>query len=110
MRYRRFSALGTSSLTALVLIALTARERPRIPRRWVGPVAAVGLCDVGANALFALAKPAGRSCCRWCPSSARAYPVVTVVLAHVFLGERLSRVQLAAVGLALAGVCALAGS
>jgi drug/metabolite transporter (DMT)-like permease len=98
----------TGSLTALVLIALAARERPRIPRRWVGPVAAVGLCDVGANALFALAS--GKGLLSLVSVLGSLYPVVTVVLAHVFLGERLSRVQLAAVGLALAGVCALAGS
>jgi EamA domain-containing membrane protein RarD len=32
------------------------------------------------------------------------------VLAHLVLGERLSRLQLAAVAVALVGICALAGS
>jgi drug/metabolite transporter (DMT)-like permease len=35
------------------------------------------------------------------------YPVTTVLLAHVVLGERLTPFQLAGVGVALAGVAAL---
>ncbi len=37
------------------------------------------------------------------------YPVVTVLLAHVLLGERLTRTQQAGVAVALTGVAAIAG-
>jgi drug/metabolite transporter (DMT)-like permease len=38
------------------------------------------------------------------------YPVVTVLLAHLLLGERLTRAQLAGIALALVGVAAIAGA
>jgi drug/metabolite transporter (DMT)-like permease len=38
------------------------------------------------------------------------YPVVTVILAHAILGERLTRKQKAGIGIALAGVVAIAGA
>jgi drug/metabolite transporter (DMT)-like permease len=36
------------------------------------------------------------------------YPIVTVLLAHVLLGERLTPAQKGGVAVALAGVCAIA--
>jgi drug/metabolite transporter (DMT)-like permease len=66
---------------------------------------AVGLTDVAANALFALASTQGLLALVSVLGS--LYPVTTVLLAHVVLGERLTRAQLAGVAVALAGVAAL---
>lgn len=96
------------SLVVLVLIALVARQPLRIGRSLIAPVAAVRLCDVGANALFALSS--GHGLLALVSVLGSLYPVVTVLLAHALLGERLTPVQKAAVGVALAGIVALAGS
>jgi drug/metabolite transporter (DMT)-like permease len=91
-----------------LLALVAARGAPLgLGRRWLLPVAAVGLCDVGANALFALAS--GHGLLSLVAVLGSLYPVTTVLLAHLVLGERLTRVQLAGVGVALAGVAALSG-
>jgi drug/metabolite transporter (DMT)-like permease len=93
------------SLSLLLLFALGRGESLRIGRRWLLPVAAIGLCDVAANALFALASRHGLLSLVSVIGS--LYPVTTVVLAHVILGERLSRAQLAGVAAALTGIAAV---
>jgi drug/metabolite transporter (DMT)-like permease len=89
------------------LLALTVGRRAPlvVGRRWLLPVAAVGLCDVAANALFALAS--GRGLLSLVSVLGSLYPVMTVILAHAFLGERLTRTQIGGVGIALVGVVAL---
>ena len=65
----------------------------------------VGVFDVGANTSFALASTQGLvSVVGVCSS---LYPVVTVLLARSFLGERVRALQLAGVALALTGVVAI---
>jgi drug/metabolite transporter (DMT)-like permease len=71
-------------------------------------VALVGVADVAANALFAYAS--GHGLLSLVSVLGSLYPVVTVLLAHVLLGERLTRPQKAGVAIALAGVCAVAAS
>jgi drug/metabolite transporter (DMT)-like permease len=93
------------SLTLLLLLALGLRESLRIPRKWLMPVFAIGLCDVTANALFALASRQGLLALVSVIGS--LYPVATVLLAHRFLGERLTRLQLAGVAAALTGIAAV---
>ena len=93
------------SLTLLLVLALVLRAPVRLGRSALLPVAAVGLCDVAANALFALAS--GRGLLALVSVLGSLYPVMTVVLAYVFLRERLTPLQLAGVGVALAGVAAL---
>lgn len=100
------------SLAILLTISLVAGGRrrslrPRVPRSALLAVAAVGLCDVGANSLFALSS--GRGLLALVSVLGSLYPVVTVILAHLVLGERLTPLQLGAVGVALVGVCAVAG-
>ena len=92
-----------------VLLALTGVTRAplRLAPRSVLPVAAVGLADVSANALFALAS--SRGLLSLVAVLGSLYPIVTVLLAHVLLGERLTRAQQAGVVVALAGVAAIAG-
>ena len=108
---REGSALSTlvgarvGSLGLLLALALSRRQSLRVERRWLGRIAAVGLCDVSANALFALAS--GRGLLSLVSVLGSLYPVMTVVLAYALLGERLTRLQVAGVGAALLGVAAL---
>jgi drug/metabolite transporter (DMT)-like permease len=106
---REGSALSTllgarvGSLACLLLLAFY-----RGASLWVGHIyvlVAVGLTDVAANALFALASTHGLLALVSVLGS--LYPVTTVLLAHVVLGERLTGAQLAGVAVALAGVAAL---
>ena len=89
---------------ALVWIALAARRRPLPPlRRWPG-LAALGF-------LYAIDSLGYLAALQWVPASTAVllfyvYPVVVVLLAALFLGERLTRRKLFATGAALAG-CAL---
>jgi drug/metabolite transporter (DMT)-like permease len=93
------------SLSVLVVLALGLRAPLAVPRGSLAAVAAVGLADVTANALFALAS--GRGLLAIVAVLGSLYPVVTVLLAHVLLGERLTRAQRAGVAVALAGVAAV---
>ncbi|HZO96748.1 MAG TPA: EamA family transporter [Gaiellaceae bacterium] len=108
---REGSALATllgarvGSLALLVALALWRAAPLRLGRRALAPVAAVGLCDVGANALFALAS--GHGLLALVSVLGSLYPVTTVLLAHALLGERLTPLQLGGVGVALAGVAAV---
>ena len=92
--------LSTSGGSANVLRAFDEASR-----RGLLTVAAVGLADVSANALFALAS--GHGLLSIVSVLGSLYPVTTVLLAHLLLGERLTRLQLGGVGVALAGVAAL---
>lgn len=79
-----------------------------VPRASLAAVAAVGAADVSANALFAFAS--GHGLLAIVSVLGSLYPVVTVLLAHVLLGERLTRPQQVGVGIALVGVAAIAGA
>ena len=96
------------SLTLLLAIAVVARTPLRIPRGSTAAVAAVGLADVSANALFAWAS--GHGLLALVSVLGSLYPVVTVVLAHLLLGERLTRAQQLGVAVALGGVVAIAAA
>jgi drug/metabolite transporter (DMT)-like permease len=108
---REGSALSTllgariGSLTLLLGLAVARGATLRVGRAGFLPVAAVGLADIGANALFALAS--GHGLLALVAVLGSLYPVTTVLLAHLLLAERLTRVQLAGVAVALAGVAAL---
>ena len=95
------------SLALLLVLTGATRAPLRLARRSVAAVAAVGLADLSANALFAVAS--SRGLLSLVAVLGSLYPVVTVLLAHLLLGERLTRAQQAGVALALAGVAAIAG-
>ena len=95
------------SLSFLIVAALVLRAPIRIARTSVAAVAAVGLADVTANALFAFASRHGLLSLVAVLGS--LYPVVTVLLAHIVLGERLTRPQQIGIAVALTGVAAIAG-
>ena len=96
-------------LLTLLLLAVVRSRGPEIGvRRGDLPVlVAIGAFDVGANASFAIA--AQSDLISVTAVLASLYPVVTVLLARQIHNERLVGVQLAGVGLALAGVVLLAG-
>jgi drug/metabolite transporter (DMT)-like permease len=94
------------SLAFLVVAAAVVRAPLRVPRTSLLAVAAVGIADVSANALFAAAS--GHGLLALVAVLGSLYPIVTVLLAHVVLGERLTTAQKAGVAVALAGVCAIA--
>ena len=95
-----------ASLALLVTLALARGATLRVPRSSLLAVAGVGLADVTANALFAVATSHGLLALVAVLGS--LYPVVTVLLAQILLGERLTRPQQVGVAVALAGVCAIA--
>ena len=90
------------SLAFLVVAAAVSRSTLRIPRASLLAVAAVGVADVSANALFALASSHGLLAIVSVLGS--LYPIVTVLLAYVVLHERLTRLQRTGVLAALVGV------
>lgn len=91
------------TFVALVVpVALAVRRRLTLARGDVPAVALVGLLDVGALALLALATTRGSL--GIVSVIASLYPVTTVVLAHLVLGERIVLSQRAGVVGALAGV------
>jgi drug/metabolite transporter (DMT)-like permease len=94
------------SLAFLVAACAVRRTPVRVPRASLAAVAAVGLADVSANALFAFAS--GHGLLSLVSVLGSLYPVVTVLLAHILLGERLTRPQRFGVLVALAGVAAIA--
>jgi drug/metabolite transporter (DMT)-like permease len=96
------------SLGVLVLLAVGGRASLRLPVRTLAAVAAVGLADVTANALFAFAS--GHGLLALVSVLGSLYPVMTLFLAHVFLHERLTPPQQLGVGIALAGVIAIAAA
>jgi len=81
----------------LVLRTPTAGLRASL---WL--LAAVGVCDTGANLLFGLST--SRGLLSVVAVLASLYPVVLVVLARALLHERIARHQLAGVAIALTGV------
>lgn len=91
-----------------LLLAACAVVRPQIPRApsALRAIAAVGLFDLTANLLFIIAT--GRGLLSVVGVLGSLYPAVTVLLARVVLGERLSRTQGAGVLVTLVGVVALA--
>jgi len=93
----------------VALIALLALRRAGAVRPGRGAVAAlagIGLLDLGANALYNHASTIGELSSVAVASS--LYPVVTVILAAILLGERVQGVQRVGVVVALAGVVMIA--
>ncbi|HEU0192861.1 MAG TPA: EamA family transporter, partial [Gaiellales bacterium] len=92
----------TGSLCLLILASLLTARSMRVPRHAMLAVAAIGLMDTSANALFALATQHGYLSIVSVLGS--VYPIVTVLLAQILLRERLTAIQAAGVVTALIGV------
>jgi drug/metabolite transporter (DMT)-like permease len=96
-------------IAAVVVTVVALRNRGMLPRMADLPrLAPVGLTDLGASVAYALATIHGLL--TLAAVLAALYPVVSVLLARVGLGERLDRGQATGVLLALVGVCLMATS
>ena len=100
--------LAARTPAVALLLAAALLTRPALPRdrRSFAALAAIGVFDLGANALFVVA--AGEGLLSVVGTLGSLYPAVTVLLARYVLDERLTRAQNAGVVAALAGVVALA--
>jgi drug/metabolite transporter (DMT)-like permease len=91
-----------------LLAAAVAIARPQLPRLTSNlalPICAIGFLDVGASTVYATATGHGLLAVIGVLGS--LYPVVTVVLARVFLKEQLAPAQRAGAVLVIAGVVLL---
>lgn len=92
-----------TSVTLVWTVVLVRRVRPAGFRaHWVGLVA-IGILDTAGNALYAAASST-HGLISVVSVLASLYPVVTVLLARLVLGERVQRTQDAGVVVALVGV------
>jgi drug/metabolite transporter (DMT)-like permease len=102
-------AVGTARSVAVIaaLAAVAITSAPLLaPRALVPTIVGVGVFDTGANVSVAFATTEGAVGIVAVLSA--LYPVVTVILARVFLDERLSPVRRAAAVVALAGAALVA--
>ena len=100
-----FWPLATARLTsvALLLIVIPLRRQPILPGRNVAPlVLATGVLDAIGNAFFVAAAHSGRLDVAAILSS--LYPAATVILAAIFLRERVQRIQGVGILLALLAI------
>lgn len=100
------TVMRATSVGLFVVAALALRTNGGLSLRDVPALAAVGIGDVGANLMFALASQRGLLSITGVLGS--LYPVVTVILARVVLGERLLRLQQIGVAAAVGGVVLVA--
>ena len=97
---------GFPIVAVIALLALRRGGAARPGLRAAAALAGIGLLDLGANALYNHASTLGELSSVSVASS--LYPVVTVMLAALLLGERVQGVQRAGVVVALAGVLMIA--
>jgi drug/metabolite transporter (DMT)-like permease len=95
-------AMRATSFTLLALTALLIRPSLSLGRTDLAALALIGVLDAAGNALFAVATT--ESLLSVAAVLAQLYPVVTVLLARIVLGERISRLQQAGVVSAFAGI------
>jgi drug/metabolite transporter (DMT)-like permease len=100
-------ASRSGAVATLLAGTLLIRPSMRIPPDMWPALLAIGLCDITANSLFAVATNHGLLALVGVAGS--LYSAVTVLLARVFLKERLARSQRAGVVLAICGVVLIAG-
>ncbi len=98
-------AARTCDTLLLIGVALAVRSDVDLSARDGRDLAVVGLFDVAANALFAVASTQGLV--SLVAVLASLYPVITIFLASLILKERIRRSQGVGVALALAGVAAI---
>ena len=101
-------AIMVNRVVGVTLVAtafLLLRPKPLPGRADIPALVAIGVLDVGANGLFAVATTEGLVSV--VATLASLYPVVTILLARYVLHERLAPSQQFGVACALAGVAAI---
>ena len=96
--------LASTAVAAVLLVVPVVAGRPSgfpVSRRVVGLALLTGLGDTGGNVFFIIASGVGALSVTVVLAS--LYPVSTALLARIVLRERLSRVRIAGVALAVAG-------
>jgi drug/metabolite transporter (DMT)-like permease len=101
------AARGMSALLFAVMVLVTGRGALRMPARAVPMAIACGLLDMSANALYLVATWGGSLSVT--VTLASLYPASTVILARIFLHERLGRLQVAGVVACLAAIVMIVG-
>ncbi|MGZ6269239.1 MAG: EamA family transporter [Candidatus Limnocylindrales bacterium] len=99
-------AARSASIVLLAAVVLVGRQAWRPTRPAAGPVMLAGVLDGAGNLFFLLASQVGPLAVAAVLSS--LYPVSTVVLARLVLGERVARVHAAGVMLALLAIALIA--
>ena len=94
------------AVATLLVAALAIRPQIRIESQMVPALVTIGLMDILANSLFAVATNHGLLALVSVVGS--MYSAVTVLLARFVLGEQLARPQQGGVVLALTGVALIA--
>ncbi len=94
---------GVAVLVGIFLVRRPARAQVPVP---VATLAIVGLLDLAANGLYAVATRHGLLSV--IAVAASLYPLVTVLLARVLLGERVQRIQEIGIAAAVAGIALIA--
>ncbi|MBJ7328455.1 MAG: DMT family transporter [Solirubrobacteraceae bacterium] len=95
-------AINRAASVSALGIAVLFMGGLKLQRNDIGPLALIGLLDIAANALFAVALTAGVD--PVVSAIGSLYPLTTVLLAQLVLDERLSPTQGAGVIATLAGV------
>ncbi len=95
-----------TSVVVFVTVALVVRSVGGVVARELPALLLIGIGDMGANALFGLASSRGQVSVASVLAS--LYPVVTIVLARLVLGERLRAIQQVGAVLALLGAAVIA--
>lgn len=101
------AARGMSALLFAAMALVTGRGALRMPARVVPMAMACGLLDMSANALYLVATWGGSLSVT--VTLASLYPASTVILARIFLHERLGRLQIAGVVACLAAIVMIVG-
>ena len=98
--------LRVFSLTTVAVFVLVRRVSVRVDRRGVLVIALIGMLDALANVAYSVATTLQLLAVVAVLSS--LFPVVTVALARIHLGERVTRLQGAGSLLTMAGVLLVA--
>ncbi|MGH2923186.1 MAG: EamA family transporter [Solirubrobacterales bacterium] len=104
-------ALVVARATAVALFVgayAASRARPRIPRSEVPVLILIGVLIIAADSLYAVSSTKGLLGVVAVLST--LYPVVTIALARIFLGERLERAQQVGIVAVLGGVFAISAA
>ena len=100
------TGMRVTTVVIFAVILLVTRSVAGARPRDAVPLIAIGILDAGANVMFGVATTLGLLSVTSVLGD--LYPVVTAVLAAIFLRERLRAVQYAGVGAALSGVLLIA--